>query len=85
MILWIVTIALAVVVIWLGYRVMEMTNRVDDLESWVLPRKEQEQKERERQRLRDAIERGFEEGIIAPPEVLREAYPDTYPPDNTIK
>jgi hypothetical protein len=52
---WIVTIALVVLVMWLGYRVIEMTNRIDDLESWVLLGRLRKRKESERQRLRDAI------------------------------
>jgi hypothetical protein len=85
---WDLSVVVAIVAGWLTYRVIQMkrrvddiARRVDDLETWVLPRKEQEKKEHDRERLRKSIEQGFREGIMAPPEVLREAYPDTYPPN----
>jgi hypothetical protein len=86
--LWDITIVLAVAVVWLAFRLastkdalLKIAKRVDDLEAWVLPRKQKEEKERERERLRDDIEQGFRDGIMAPPEILREAYPETYPPE----
>jgi hypothetical protein len=88
MTLWNITVLLAIVVGWLSYSVIhlarradDLARRVDELEAWVLPRKEREQRERERERLRADIEQGFRNGIMVPPEVLREAYPDTYPPE----
>jgi hypothetical protein len=87
-----VFIVLGIVVVWLASSVIKMAkhgdrlaSRVDDLEAWVLPQKKREQEQRELERLRAAIEKGFEDGIMVPPEVLRQAYPDRYPPDEKSK
>jgi hypothetical protein len=92
MTMWTITIVLAAVVGWLTYylihlarRTDDLASRVDNLEAWVSPQKKREQREHQRERLRADIEQGFRDGIVVPPEVLREAYPDTYPPDEKSK
>jgi predicted Holliday junction resolvase-like endonuclease len=81
MAMWDAVVVLAVVVVFLVYGVVqlakgsdELRNRIENLEAWVLPKQQKEHKEEERERLRDAIERGFKDGIMVPKEVIDEAY-----------
>jgi hypothetical protein len=79
MTLWLLSLALAVFVGFLTHVIIKLENRVDDLETWILPQKGQEKKEQERKRLREAVEQGLRDGIMVPRDVLRETYPNTYP------
>ena len=46
---------------------------------------EAEKERRNTERLRNAVEEGFNDGIMVAPEVIEEAYPDTFPPSSTHK
>lgn len=83
MTMWDITVTLAIVVGCLAYAVIRLANRVTDLEAWVLPKKEQEQKQRQQERRRAAIEQGFRDGIMVPDDVLRQAYPENYPAEES--
>jgi hypothetical protein len=83
MTLWNVTIVLAIVVACLTYFVIRLAGRVDNLEAWVLPHKEREEKAHQLERLRAAVEQGFRDGIMVPDEILRQAYPENYPAEES--
>jgi hypothetical protein len=85
MTLWEAVITLAIVVAGLIVAVVQLGKRVDELEGWVLPRKERERKQAELERLRAAVQQRFGDGIMVPDEILRRAFPENYPPDEESK